>query len=175
VEHCAVVARMTYPVVMLGAGEVAVAAVVASLRQAVNREAGVANRKAGTQDVMTTELVGLYGEIAFARWANLYPDLRVHLRAGSADAVWRGCRVDVKGTRAVGGHLWVDERSVRKGDADVYVLTHVNYATVTLMGWCYAHDIPRLGVALPIRKVYRVPPDTLRPMQDVPVNITPET
>ena len=166
---------MTYPVVMLGAGEVAVAAVVASLRQAVNREAGVPNRKAGTQDVMTTELVGLYGEIAFARWANLYPDLRVHLRTGSADAVWRGCRVDVKGTRAVGGHLWVDERSVRKGDADVYVLTHVNYATVTLMGWCYAHDIPRLGVALPIRKVYRVPPDTLRPMQDVPVNITPET
>jgi hypothetical protein len=166
---------MTYPVVMLGAGEVAVAAVVASLRQAVNREAGVLNRKAGTQDVMTTELVGLYGEIAFARWANLYPDLRVHLRTGSADAVWRGCRVDVKGTRAVGGHLWVDERSVRKGDADVYVLTHVNYATVTLMGWCYAHDIPRLGVALPIRKVYRVPPDTLRPMQDVPVNITPET
>jgi len=162
------------PVVELGAGETAVAAVIASLRQAVNREAGVQNRKAGAQDVMTTELVGLYGELAFARWANLYPDLRVHLRAGSADAMWRGCRVDVKGTRTVNGHLWVDERSVQKGNADVYVLAHVNYATVTLVGWCYAHDIPRVGVALPIRKTYRVPPDALRPMQDVPVNISSE-
>jgi hypothetical protein len=162
------------PVIELGAGETAVAAVIASLRQAVNREAGVQNRKAGAQDVMTTELVGLYGELAFARWANLYPDLRVHLRAGSADAMWRGCRVDVKGTRTVNGHLWVDERSVQKGNADVYVLAHVNYATVTLVGWCYAHDIPRAGVALPIRKTYRVPPDALRPMQDVPVNISSE-
>ncbi len=123
--------------VLLGAGEIAVASVLAALRQGVNREAGIVNQKAGKQDPMTTELVGIYAELAFAKWANVYPDLTTHLRKGTADAWIRGRSVDVKGTRNPHGDLYVDMRSDKK--PDLYVLVHVEYATCTILGWVSSH------------------------------------
>jgi hypothetical protein len=102
---------------------------------------------------MITELVGIYGELAFARYANVYPDLSVHLRAGSADAQWLGWSVDVKSTRNAAGPLWVDARK----RPDLYVLALVEGTTVTLAGWMpasEAHATPR----------DRVPQDELYPM-----------
>jgi hypothetical protein len=121
------------PVVELTIGEVAVAHHIAVLRQAINREAGKVNLKAGPQDVMTTEVVGVKAELAFCRWANVYPDLSVHLRAGSFDARWLGWNVDVKGTRNPDGPLYVDARQGKT--PDVYVLAHVGELEVTLCGW----------------------------------------
>lgn len=136
---------MTAPVIELSPGELTVAQVIASLRQAVNREAGRVNLKAGPQDPMITELVGIYGELAFARWANVFPDLSVHLRAGSFDAHWLGWSVDVKSTRKATGPLWIDERK----QPDVYVLAVVDGTTVRLVGWIpagEAHAEPRAQV-----------------------------
>jgi hypothetical protein len=99
---------MTRPVITLSVGEWSVAAHLSAMRQGINREAGRINQKAGPQDPMTTEMVGALGEIAFARWANVFPDLSVHLRSGSADAVWRGWKVDVKTSRNPNSALWLD-------------------------------------------------------------------
>lgn len=119
--------------IVLGPGELAVASTIAALRQGVNREAGIVNQKAGPQDPMTTELVGLYAELAFAKWANVYPDLTTHLRHGTADAYLGERSVDVKGTRNPMGDLYVDMRQDKT--PDIYVLVHVDYATCTLLGW----------------------------------------
>ena len=145
------------PRIELSPGELAVGTVIASLRQAVNREAGRVNLKAGPQDPMITELVGIYGELAFARWANVFPDLSVHLRAGGCDATWLGWAVDVKSSRRAGAPLWVDSRK----RPDVYVLALVEGTTVTLAGWMpasEAHATPRT----------QVPQDELYPMATPP-------
>lgn len=126
--------------VVLSEAEVFLAGSLITLRQSINRQAGIVNQKAGKQDPITTEQVGVYGELAFAKWANVYPDLTTHLRKGSADATFRGWTVDVKAIRNPAGDLWVDARPDKL--ADLYVLVNVNYATCDLLGWCWSGEIP---------------------------------
>lgn len=119
--------------IYLGTGEVALATQLAAIRQSVNREAGIVNQKAGAQDPITTDVVGVLGEFAFAKWSNVFPDLTTHLRKGTPDAVYRGWTVDVKSTRNPHGVLYVDARPDKW--ADLYVLMHVEYATCRVLGW----------------------------------------
>lgn len=125
--------------IQLSEAEILLAGFLTAMRQSINRQAGIVNQKAGPQDPITTEQVGLYGELAFAKWANLYPDLTTHLRTGSADAVYKGWTVDVKSTRNLHGDLYAD---VRRGKlADLYVLVYTNYATCELLGWLWSGDV----------------------------------
>ena len=126
--------------VVLSEAEVFLAGSLIALRQSINRQAGIVNQKAGKQDPITTEQVGVYGELAFAKWANVYPDLTTHLRKGSADARFRGWTVDVKATRNALLPLYVDARPDKL--ADIYVQVHVDVASCTLLGWCWSGDIP---------------------------------
>lgn len=128
--------------VHLSEAEVLLAGFLATMRQSINRQAGITNQKAGPQDPITTEQVGLYGELAFAKWANVYPDLTTHIRTGSADAVYKGWTVDVKSTRNLHGDLYVDAR--REKLADLYVLVHVNYASCELLGWLWSSEVQNL-------------------------------
>lgn len=125
--------------VVLSEAEVFLAGSLIALRQSINRQAGIVNQKAGKQDPITTEQVGVYGELAFAKWANVYPDLSTHLRKGSADATFRGWTVDVKASRNANGPLYVDARPDKL--ADIYVQVHVDVATCTLLGWCWSGEI----------------------------------
>jgi hypothetical protein len=120
--------------VQLSPGAMAVASAIGSLRQAVNRTAGMVNLKAGPQDPMTTELVGIYGELGFAQWANVMPDLSIHLRAGSPDCTFHGRAVDVKATRKKAGPVWYTDWRPDKAMA-LYVFVMVDYATVDICGW----------------------------------------
>lgn len=130
--------------VELSPGMLAVANVIAALRQAVNRTAGLTNLKAGPQDVMTTELVGIYGELAFAAWANVMPDLSIHLRAGSPDSMFRGRWVDVKSTRGRTQQKWyTDVRPDKR--MHCYVFTAVDYGTVELCGWLTYDEVAARG------------------------------
>jgi len=126
--------------IFLGPGELAVASTITALRQGVNREVGIANRKAGPQDPITTELIGILGELAVAKALNVYPDLTTHLRSGGADAIVQGYAVDVKSTRNPHGDLYVDARPGKR--PDLYVLVHVEYLTCTILGWCWAAEVP---------------------------------
>lgn len=146
----------------LGTGEVALATQLAAIRQAVNREAGIVNQKAGAQDPITTDLVGVLGEFAFARWANVCPDLTTHLRKGTPDAIFRGWTVDVKSTRNAHGPLYVDARPDKW--ADLYVLMHVEYATCEVLGWIPSKRLDRV-VDLSVTPV-KVPQDQLYAAED---------
>lgn len=128
----------------LSPGLMAVGNVIGSLRQAVNRTAGMTNLKAGPQDPMTTEVVGIYGELAFAVWANVMPDLSIHLRAGSPDCMFRGRKVDVKSTRRLSDPVWyTDVRPDKR--MHCYVFTAVDYARVELCGWLWYDDVLHKG------------------------------
>ena len=131
--------------VQLTPGAMAVASVIGSLRQAVNRTAGMVNLKAGPQDPMTTELVGIYGELAFAQWANVMPDLSIHLRAGSPDCTFRGRWVDVKATRRKANPIWYTDYRPSKR-MHLYVFTMVEYASVDICGWVTAEQVEARGV-----------------------------
>ena len=156
--------------VELSSGEVALAAALADMRQGENRRAGIQNLKAGPQDPITTELVGVFAEFAFAQWANVYPDLTTHLRSGSHDAMYRGWRVDVKGTRSATGPLYVYGRPDKQ--ADIYVLVHVNYASCRIVGWLAPwwvqhYRIPHVVKehALVVGHKHLSAPDTLRAVE----------
>lgn len=141
--------------VQLAPGELAVASTIASLRQAVNRTAGITNLKAGSQDVMTTELVGILGEFAFCKQANVWPDLSIHLRKGSYDAMVGQYSIDVKSSR---GYRWkVDLRPDKR--PMFYVFTHIEYATVELVGWQTPDALTHMEWVLP---------EHLEPMQSFP-------
>lgn len=146
--------------VVLSEAEVFLAGSLIALRQSINRQAGIVNQKAGKQDPITTEQVGVYGELAFAKWANVYPDLTTHLRKGSADALFRGWTVDVKASRNANGPLYVDARPDKL--ADLYVQVHVDVATCTLLGWCWSSEIPERTADE--QAPYRVPVNLLDAM-----------
>jgi hypothetical protein len=152
---------MERPVITLSVGEWAVAHSVGAMRQAVNREAGRKNLKAGGQDPLTTEAIGAFGELAFARWANVYPDLSVHLRAGSFDAVWRGYNIDVKTTRTAGGPLYVDERK----QPDIYVLAELRDIDVTLVGYISTQKAVRVAYDGKVAQRYLTPMSNLPPFK----------
>jgi len=131
--------------VQLSPGAMAVASVIGSLRQAVNRTAGMTNLKAGPQDPMTTEMVGILGELGFAQWANVMPDLSIHLRGGSPDCTFRGRWVDVKATRKKASPVWyTDYRPAKR--MHLYVFTMVEYAQVDICGCLSAADVEARGV-----------------------------
>jgi hypothetical protein len=127
-------------VVTLDAGEMAVAQMVASMRNAINRASKVGNSRVGPQSDYQTDLDGLVAEIAWAKWQNCWPDLSVSPRAGGADAVTGDARVDIKATRYVNGKL-LAVPSKNQGDADVYVLAIVRENEVRFPGWAYADEL----------------------------------
>lgn len=117
----------------LSPGEVTIAASVAANRQVANREANVMNLQGGPQGKMTTELVGVFGELAVAKMLNCYPDLTTHLRRGGGDLVVGDLSVDVKTTRLPNGDLRIDARSDKL--VDVYVLAVADWATIRAVGY----------------------------------------
>lgn len=127
--------------VSLSPGAVYVATAIATMRQEINRAAGTHNLKSGAQDPMTTELVGIFGELAFAQWANVMPDLSTNIRSGSFDASFRGLPVDVKTTRRLNNPRWyADARAGKR--ADIYVFAVSDWATVELCGWLPFEQLP---------------------------------
>lgn len=147
--------------VSLTPGEALIAATVAANRQVANREANVVNLQGGPQDKMTTELVGIYGELGVARMLNCYPDLTTNLRRGGSDLLIGSVSVDVKTTRLASGDLRIDERAGKH--SDVYVLAVSDWTTITAIG--YAVRSLDLKPEYAIAGGWRIPQRDLRPME----------
>ena len=76
------------------------------MRYNVARTSGVSNGKIGPQSNKETDLLGLGGELATARWLNVYPDLTIYARQGGVDLVSHsGINIDVKTTKYRSGRL----------------------------------------------------------------------
>lgn len=154
----------------LDAGEMAVAQVLAAMRNGINRASGVANKRIGPQSDYQTDLDGLVAEIAFAKWRNVAPDLSVRPRAGSADAVVDKARVDVKSTRRKDGRLLAARGKATHNDVDIYVLAIVEDNVVNFPGWAKASDLLKDEnlIDLGHGKGYAMTQEQLRPFKDSP-------
>jgi len=119
--------------VTLSPGECIIAATIAANRQVANREANVVNLQGGSQPNMTTEMVGIFGELAVARMLNCYPDLSTALRRGSSDLHIGRLTLDVKTTRFTTADLRIDERASKS--SDLYVLAIADWTEIRAVGY----------------------------------------
>lgn len=155
----------------------------AKARHEVSRAAGVVDRQIGKQSSVVTDLVGLLGEIAFARIFGYDRDDTVSARSGTADFVAdNGDLIEVKSSYHDNPHLLVpayliDGKWTTKEPIAVYVLMRVEYQdkAVTFMGWTTREgfiDEEHLGFFRGTdRRSFIMPPDDLLDLDEVTAGV----
>ena len=114
---------------------------IAKKRYETNRKSGVRNNRIGKQSNHLTDLNGVGAEIAFCKYANLYPDYSLFPRKGGADCIDRsGNKIDIKTTVYPNGHL-VAVGTTTKGNVNFYVLMIGNMPTYEYKGWCTGNEL----------------------------------
>ena len=110
-------------VITLTEGEVMLARTIASMRTGLNRVTNVGQpMKIANRDDFTNDLLGVCGEIAFAKRLNIYLDLSFNPRSGGSDFVLKNNQTaDVKTTDRLNGQLVVPKWKEKK-PSDYYVL-----------------------------------------------------
>lgn len=121
--------------VTLTKAEERLAEYIARCRYARDRAAGVKDKRIGGESAEKIDLEGCAGEIAAAKWLNLYPDLTTEPREGSCDLVMHnGLRVDVKTRPTIRPDLvtphWTDPDK-----ADIYLLVNGECPNYTIVGY----------------------------------------
>lgn len=141
---------------------------VAHQREAANRDAGIVNARIGPQSDQMTDLLGVGGEIAFARLFNVYPDLTIGARAGGADCTIGPYRLDVKTTHYAAGRLLAHTNKSLLA-ADVYALLEADFPRYRFCGFARAGDLlhPSRLMDLGHGPTYGMPQVDLRP--DLPL------
>jgi len=107
-----------------------------------NGEKGILDRQIGKQDKLFIDVNGMGGEIAVARYLNVYPDTSISPRSGGHDLVFRDRRVDVKTTEYMGGRLLAAKHKDHCA-AEIYVLVIGSLPTYTIVGWTTAAQLLR--------------------------------
>lgn len=94
------------------------------------------NKRMGNASV-EPNIMGMGGEIAFAHWMNVYPDLSSHASVGGLDHVLHnGIRVDAKTTPYFDRPLLVvDPGKAQQFDVDIYVCIACQWPLFTFIGW----------------------------------------
>lgn len=123
----------------------------AAARHEASRAAGVCDRKVGKQSGQVTDLVGLLGEIGFARLFGYERDDTVSARSGTVDFIAdNGESIEVKSSHHENPHLLIPAYEIggimtTKEPVDVYVLMRVEYQArrVVFMGWAGRGDVIR--------------------------------
>lgn len=115
------------------------AAILGGFRSLVARNAGVKDAKIGTQSGIESDQDGILAELTFAQWQNVWPDIGLSPRSGSADAIVKGQRIDVKSTRKPEGRLLATLKV--NPDVDIYVLAIVSNDAVAFPGFALKSDL----------------------------------
>jgi len=115
------------------------ASMLGGIRTLMNRGTLVVDGKIGPQDGMTADMDAIVGELAFAKAQNVWPDLSLKPRSGSADLLIGGKRIDIKSTRHPNGRL-LGKCKVNL-DVDIYVLAIISDHQVTFPGWSHRHEL----------------------------------
>tara|TARA_R100000322_G_scaffold78473_1_gene49274 strand:+ start:134 stop:721 length:588 start_codon:yes stop_codon:yes gene_type:complete len=112
------------------------------MRYDSNRKAGLPNAKVSKRDPMDIEKIGVAGELAVAKYLNLYPDLSIFVRKSGADLLTHNNKkIDVKTTFYDRGKL-IAFYKTDYGDVDTFVLvTAEHYPTVVIRGWAKREDL----------------------------------
>ena len=113
------------------------------MRYNVARTSGVSNGKIGPQSNKETDLLGLGGELAVAKWLNIYPDLTTYARQGGVDLISNtGKRIDVKTTMYETGRL-LAKINTAYPDIDIFVLVTAKFPVFIVRGWATKEELLR--------------------------------
>ena len=112
------------------------------MRYNSNRKAGVPNSRVSKRSPTDVEMIGVAGELAVAKYLNVYPDLTIFIRKGGADLITpNNKKIDVKTTFYDNGKL-IAFYKPDYGDIDTFVLvTAEHYPTVVIRGWAKKEDL----------------------------------
>ena len=120
--------------------EVQVCQMIGRMRTLIARGNGVRDAKMGNQDGAEADVMGMMAEYGFAKQMNVFPDLGLTPRSGSADGVMpSGNRYDVKASKHKGARL-LSTLKVNP-DVDVYVLCVVDGSTLDFKGWVHKEEL----------------------------------
>ena len=115
----------------------------AEMRHNVARSSNVYNGKIGPQSNEETDLLGLGGELAVAKWLNVYPDLTIYARQGGVDLISHtGKKIDVKTTKYSTGKL-LAKINTAYPDIDIFVLVTGEFPVFTVRGWATKEELLR--------------------------------
>ena len=138
-----------------------------------NREKGTNNQshKVGNHPIFK-EVDGVGGEIAVAKFFNVFPDIDPTPRSGGCDLVTKtGVRVEVKTTDYAKGRLIAQKWKEEQKCSDIYVLVIGTLPTFKIIGWIASEDLlldENVKTELS-GECYSVTQDKLKPMTDIPV------
>jgi len=122
--------------------EVQVCQMIGRMRTLIARGNGVRDAKMGNQDGSEADVMGMMAEYGFAKKMNVFPDLGLTPRSGSADGVMAsGKRYDVKASKHKTARL-LSTLKVNP-DVDVYVLCVVDGSTLDFKGWAFKEELIR--------------------------------
>ena len=125
--------------IVLQPDEVAVCQMIGRMRSLIARSSGVKDAKMGDQDGAEADVIGMMAEYAFAKQFNVFPDLGLSPRSGSADGVIKGKRYDIKATTYKTGKLLCTMKD--NPDVDVYILAIVSGNEIDIAGWEYKENL----------------------------------
>jgi len=134
--------------VAISSGEMVVLEWLAGERGAMNRAAGVKDRRVGGESSTDYDLDGVIGERAVAKVLGVPMDLTTHLRSHGVDMVApSGASIDVKTSRVSSARLISPVG--KRLDADVLVLAIIrshrdqwrDTCIVTVSGWAFSDDL----------------------------------
>ena len=127
--------------VTIDENEIMLARTIASLRTGNNRVAGTShNVHVPGQDNFRNDLLGICGEIVFAKTYNIYLDLCFHIRSGGPDFRLGDKTIDVKTTHHSNGRLLVPLAKKNK-PSDRYVLITGDIPTFTIRGYATSEEV----------------------------------
>ena len=122
--------------------EIQVCQMIGRMRSLIARGNGVRDAKMGGQDGSEADVMGMMAEYGFAKQMNVFPDLGLSPRSGSADGVMAsGKRYDVKASKHKTARL-LSTLKVNP-DVDVYVLCVVDGTILDFKGWAYKEELIR--------------------------------
>jgi hypothetical protein len=150
----------------LSAGEVMLARLLASLRTGLNRVTNVKSTKFGDADLFHNEILGVAGEIAFAKSRNLYLDLSFDPRKGGTDFICNGKKVDVKTTERDDGRLLVPIWKTPE-DSDIFVLVTGKVPTFKIRGFATSDEVFANRTSVGHGPCYAVPQNKLHQIADL--------
>ncbi len=121
--------------------EVMLAHQIGALREMMNRAAKHEDYFPElSESKKRNEVIGVMAEMAFCKWANLYPNIDVVNQSGTTDVIYQNWKCDIKATDYPDGQLIVPVKK-KKGASDVYILGIIHGNAVEFAGFATEDEI----------------------------------
>jgi hypothetical protein len=152
--------------IILSQSECRLANYIGKVRNKLSLETKINGRRDPNQDDETMNIEAMGGELAVAKYLNIYPDLSpTRGKLPEWDLIWNGYKVQVKRNHLQNGDLLVPKCL----DQLVYILVCGACPNFTIIGYLVGYSVKLLGswVQLTYGPCWRVNPSLLIPIERI--------